>query len=448
MPFFEAAGRSKFFRVKILHCPLLSARTSWGGAVRPGGGRRARSTLPTMAPLRSVALALALAATGCAQSIDKTAIDFAMGSAYRAPSGAALRGAVPPSRYVLLAGDFHCHVGPPDSARHVSRDLHDTVELARRERLDFVVLTPHLRAHFYEDPERRGWALAAKAYLADRLAREFTGGVLFVPGFEYTDSAYGHLGLSFGDLEAVLASLSPAEARARPERFFEAYVASGGLLTVNHPFLEPLPSPFSFTRYDLSWRPFTAPGALPPEIAAADRLARAFEAFNLNVSHLRDRILLGDDDESIAKTLGRLDREIVLRGRRMAPVGGSDSHSYYLRATTFVLAESRTTRGVRDAVIAGRTCVRNPRACSLQVRGDGGGWRPVGGAVRARETVAVRAAGETVRVLVDGRAVASPAPGEVAVVSVPAGRCSVVRALVDEGFSAPVYVNCPFAEAD
>ncbi|HEU4535326.1 MAG TPA: hypothetical protein VFS00_14460, partial [Polyangiaceae bacterium] len=332
-----------------------------------------------MAPARTsvvalgLALGLGLATAGCAQSLDKTAIDLAMGSAYRPPGPEALRRTMPPSRYLLLAGDFHCHVSPPDSAHHVSRDLHDTVELARRERLDFVVLTPHIRSLFYQDPERREAARRAQALLREGLAREFTGGVLFVPGFEYTDHRYGHVGLSFGDLEGALASVSPEEALARPERFFERYVASGGVLTVNHPFLEPIASPFSFTDYDMSWRPFTAPDDVPPEIAAVDRMAQAFEAFNLNVSHLRDPLLLGDADRSLEATLARLDREIPRRGRRMAPVGGSDSHSYYLRATTFVLAETRTARGVRDAVLAGRTCVRNPRACSVQVRGDEGG---------------------------------------------------------------------------
>ncbi|HEU4411538.1 MAG TPA: hypothetical protein VFS43_40205 [Polyangiaceae bacterium] len=396
--------------------------------------------------LAAAALALSPGAAGCAQSLDKTLMDLAMGSAYQPPSGPALRAAVPPSRYLLLAGDFHCHVSPPDSDGHVSRGLDDTIELARRERLDFVVLTPHIRRRFFQEPALRERALGAHAYLRERLAREFTGPVLFVPGFEYTDGLYGHVGLSFGDLEGTLAALPPGEASEHPERFFEKYVASGGVLTVNHPFLEPVRSPFSFTGYDLSWRPFTSAEPLPPEIAAVDRAAQAYEAFNLNVAHLRDRLLLGDEDRSLEATLARLDREIPRRQKRMAPVGGSDSHSYYLRATTFVLAESKTARGVRDAVLAGRTCVRNPRACSLQVRGDEGGWRGVGGAVRARDSVAVRAAGETLRVLVDGRAAAAPASGEVAVVPVPPGRCAIVRAAVDEGFSAPIYVNCPFAE--
>lgn len=416
------------------------------------GERRGQSTgcviltLVLARGLPAAALALSFAAAGCAQSLDKTAMDLAMGTAYEPPSGRALRRAVPPSRYLLLAGDFHCHVSPPDSSHHVSRDLSDTIALARRERLDFVVLTPHLRRRFFEEPALRTRAIEAEAYLRARLAREFTGDVLFVPGFEYTDGDYGHVGLSFGDVAGTLASLSADEAAKRPEIFFEKYVASGGILTVNHPFLEPVRSPFSFTSYNMSWRPFTSAEPVPPEIAAIDRTAQAYEALNLSVAHLRDRLLLGDEDRSLEATLARLDRDILRQRRKMTPVGGSDSHSYYLRATTFVLAESKTARGVRDAVLAGRTCVRNPRACSLEVRGDEGGWRGVGGAVRARDSVAVRAWGETLRVMVDGQPAATPAPGEVAIVPVPPGRCAIVRAAVDEGFSAPIYVNCPFAE--
>jgi len=47
----------------------------------------------------------------------------------------------------------------------------------------------------------------------------------------------------------------------------------------------------------------------------------------------------------------------------------------------------------------------------------------------------------------DGAPVAQPASGAVAGVEVPAGRCSLIRAHVDDSYSAPVYVNCDFAEA-
>ena len=38
---------------------------------------------------------------------------------------------------------------------------------------------------------------------------------------EYTDYQFGHVGVAFADLDAVLADVSTEEATAHPERFFE-----------------------------------------------------------------------------------------------------------------------------------------------------------------------------------------------------------------------------------
>src|SRR5687768_13805790 len=94
------------------------------------------------------------------------AVDFAMTSAYRSP----------PLRLIgeseqsleLLAGDFHCHVSPPDGPSHVARGLQATIDLANRERLDFVVLTPHVRARFYQFAEGRESVLAEQQLLIDQ----------------------------------------------------------------------------------------------------------------------------------------------------------------------------------------------------------------------------------------------------------------------------------------
>src|SRR5688500_5654561 len=65
----------------------------------------------------------------------------------------------PGSRFLLLAGDMHCHVEPPDHPEHVGRGLTRTLELARDEGLDFVVLTPHVGADLgsgdYADEDAR-----------------------------------------------------------------------------------------------------------------------------------------------------------------------------------------------------------------------------------------------------------------------------------------------------
>jgi len=200
-----------------------------------------------------------------------------------------------------------------------------------------------------------------------------------------------------------------------------------------------------------SWT-FTAAGPFPAEIRAVNHLAQAFEAYNLTATHLRDRYLLDDTDHTLRATLRRLDREIVAQQRRMTPVGGSDSHTHHLRATTFVLSRSRTEAGIHEALLAGRVCVRSPEACSLEVRALGreaspSGWVTVGGAVRGEAALAqVRGDADDIDILVDGVSIHRDAPG-VGAVKIPLvpGKCSVIRAKVGEGYSAPIYANCPFA---
>ncbi len=160
------------------------------------------------------------------------------------------------------------------------------------------------------------------------------------------------------------------------------------------------------------------------------RLAFGFEAYNAAVAQLRDRFLLGDVDLSVRGVLDRIDQEIIASGRRISPVGGTDSHSDFLRATTFVLAEHRTGAAVRDALLAGRVCVKSPEACSLEVRAPGGPWVGVGGAIESGSEVEVFGGARAERVVIyrDGVAVAMPEPGHVARIEVPAGRCALVRA--------------------
>ena len=354
----------------------------------------------------------------------------------------------PAASYQLLAGDMHCHISPPDSPDDVTRGVAETIARAHDEALDFVVLTPHLPARFFADPTMRARAVAGQAELRRAFAAVGrAGGTVFIPGFEYTDHAFGHVNASFADLDAVLAEVPVDVARADPARFFERWVADGGLLVVNHPVVTPLRSIFARARADMSWRPWTSSAPYPPEIAAIGRLAAGFEAYNVAVTHLRDGLLLLDLDFSLRDVTGRLDREILAARRRIAPVGGSDSHAGWLRAAMFVLAESRTEAGIRDAIVGGRTCVRSPAACSLEVRPPGGAWAGVGGTVRSDAAVEVRARGDQIVITRDGAPVALPASGKVATVDVPAGRCSLIRARVDDGYSAPVYVNCDFAEA-
>jgi hypothetical protein len=410
---------------------------------------------------------------GC--GVDRhTAVDVAMGSAYRPPvpalafrdtnreargdgAGAAIAtaAATAPEPYQLLAGDFHCHVSPPDWDQEANRDLPGTVRLAKEEHLDFVVLTPHVGARFFLDEDRRLDELEALRELRAEIARQAPGGPLLVAGFEYTDHRQGHLGFSFADLDRLLARLSAQHLARRPQDFMQGWVDAGGLIVVNHPLVTPLDSTFAIARADLSWRPWTRPdaetGVFPAEIVAAHHLAQAFEAYNLTAAHIRDRYLGPPGAGTYAETLARLDDEILAQQRRIIPLGGSDSHENHLRATTFVLARERTVEGVREAVLAGRVCVRDWRACTLRARvaglpgGPGGVWQPPGAAFSNAGAIEVRASGADVRVLVNGQPAAHPRAGEIALLRLDPDRCSVVRAEIDGGAAAPLYANCTFA---
>jgi hypothetical protein len=361
---------------------------------------------------------------------------MAMASAYRPPRPEQRPG------FVLLAGDLHCHVSPPDDPTHVSRGLAETVALARQEHLDFVLLTPHVVARFFDYDNRRDGIVSASRAIEEAV-RDLAPDLLVAMGAEYTDFEYGHLTMGFADIEAILATLPREEARTHPERFFERWVSAGGILIVNHPFLTPTESPFESTQLNLSWRPFLESGPFPREIEAASRMAQGIETYNLGVSHLRDGYLLHDPARSLGRATNVVQRIARLRGRRVAAIGGTDSHSSHLRAVTFVLAETRSLSGIRDAILGGRTCVRSPEACSFEARVDGGAWSPIGSSLPAGR-VEVRGRGDSITILRNGSVLARPRSGEAVALDVPPGTCTAFHAAIGEGISSPIYVACPF----
>src|SRR5262249_40568414 len=135
--------------------------------------------------------------------------------------------------------------------------------------------------------------------------------------------------------------------------------------------------------------------------------------------------------------------------RRISAVGGSDSHGFWLRPTTWVLATERSRAGIRDAVVAGRTCVRGPEACSLEVRGADGAFHVAGAAVTSKAFfVEARASGGATSYYVNGAVAATGDSGALVRVPVP-GRCALLRVVVGAergSWSGPVYVDCPFAD--
>jgi hypothetical protein len=374
-------------------------------------------------------LALALLLTACTKA---QLVDLAMTGAKRPGPHEGMR----VGDRLVLAGDLHTHVMPPDAPYHVSRELPETLDLARREGLDFVVLTPHVPRRFYADPGKREWVVRTQDELAARVKAEHPGAIV-IRGMEYTDHEHGHVGLAFADLHQVLGDVAVDDP---PESFFERWVAHGGVLTINHPVERPLPrSPFVQLRYDLSWRAF-AGKPVPPEIAWVTSHAQTIETFNTSITHLRDQYLLDDEERTLREAAALVDRLAQATGHRVSPVGGSDSHGSWLRATTFVLAKERSASAIRDALLEGRTCVRDPAACTLEVDGRG-----VGEAITASGAVRARARGGDVAFVVDGAFTATAKDGEL--VTIPVGpRCTLVRAVVGLSWSAPVYVNCPWAQ--
>lgn len=380
-------------------------------------------------------------------SLTLATVDLVLSQAPRPASDFRAR-VIPPAPYLLLAGDIHCHVHPPDGRNHVVRGLDETVRLARAEGLDFVSLLPHSYGGLHAPAANRAAFAAVLADLRAQADARAEQGVILDVGIEYVETI-GHFGMVFGDVPAALAAVGGHD-RVAPRALLDAFEATGGILVLFHPVLTPVQSMMPATSVDYSWQPFTGhPRLLLPEIAEVNERAEGLEVANLFVSAARDWILFHDREASTRRALRLLDDQILTRGRRMTPVGGTDSHGFNLRPMTFVLAEERSHQAIRSAVHAGRTCVVQPEACTFEVRAEGREpWKPVGSALSRVAWVDVRASGRAVAVYRNGELVATPASGEAVRVAVPAEPCSVLRAVVDGGYSAPVYVNCPFAAGD
>lgn len=184
---------------------------------------------------------------------------------------------------------------------------------------------------------------------------------------------------------------------------------------------------------------------VPDEIAFVHAHAQSVEIFNASITHLRDQYILGDEERSMREAAALVDHASREQGRRIADVGGSDSHGQWLRPTTYVLAQERSIGAIREAIVAGRTCVRGPEACTLELRAPGGPWRGVGDGLDAADGIVEARAQGPATFFVNGAPAARAAAGEAATLTVPRDRCVLVRAVVGLSWSSPVYVGCAFA---
>ena len=109
------------------------------------------------------------------------------------------------------------------------------------------------------------------------------------------------------------------------------------------------------------------------------------------------------------------------------------------------MAEHKSPSAIRQALLAGRVCVRDPGACTFEARELGGSsWKPIGSSFQNVDELEIRARGYDVHFIVNGSLAYHGSARKTIRVRVNKGRCSLLRAQVDEGYSAPIYANCGF----
>lgn len=352
----------------------------------------------------------------------------------------------------LWAGDANFQL--PEGDFKASLDLPKVLQTIKKSGLDFVFFTPAQKNRFYEDQTSLDGAVQRWREIRQFLETVPEPKPLFLPGLQVVDKAHGTVSLLFLDFPAMTVDLKSKNFRQSPQLFFYSAKAFGGLLFIDTPYATPVRVPVQgpdrFTSQDRSWRPITDGTrdmkSYPAEIQAADELAYGLEAYSIPVSVWRDQYGLDNPLFSIVSSMQRMDDEILRRQRRMVPIAGSDSRQgKHLHPTMYIAAPSRTPQALREGMLRGRVCIRSPEPCAVRVYADDDGLpQGVGASIKAKQRIELRwqGEGEVFRNGVsygafDGRA------------TVPAeSQCTVLRLVVDGGYSAPIYVNCPFADME
>jgi len=347
----------------------------------------------------------------------------------------------------LWAGDMNFHISPPDDPKQIARSLKESVDLLSKSGLDFVFVTPQIPARFWESADqfervRRDWPSlqATLSSMSDK-------GPLMMVGAEYVDDKNGSATIVSVDIPKALNDISRDDLRANPTAFINLLWMRGALVFLNTPLATPLKAPVDspqhYATVDRSWKPLTKPSAgYPKDILAIHNLYDGMEAYSVPLSVWRDQYVQGDPVASVSATMSRLDLEIIRKKRRLIPVGGTDSRDSAIRPTVFIAAPERTPEALRQGLTHGRICVRSPLPCGLRVFADD---QPVasgvGDHIVAQQHIDIRWDGgegelfrnaESVGTF-EGRALQPTSRSE----------CHIYRLVVDGGFSAPFYVNCP-----
>jgi hypothetical protein len=218
---------------------------------------------------------------------------------------------------------------------------------AKRQKLEFVIVVPHLWTRGWVSPKQRAkwqglWHTMAELARAQR-------SVTVIPGVEYGETGIGHFGISGVEVDLL-----------EGPSLLEAAHAAGAFIVINHPFAVPTKVPgVRISNADLSYKPWTS----RKPIERHDPID-GVEVWN---HMLRYAHLVSPKNE--ARGFAAAERLVREQRRPIALVGGSDNHRDWIRPTTWVLATDASEAAILDGLRAGATCVGGPEA-ALEAHGD------------------------------------------------------------------------------
>lgn len=274
-----------------------------------------------------------------------------------------------------IAGDLHMHVSPFDDREGTTLDAAALAARAHDAGLEFLVLTPHLRPGTWRSKQKRAAWLARWEAMAATDAP-----ITLIAGAEYTESGYGHFGVSGVDLTAL-----------DGKDLLAAASAAGAFVVVNHPFAVPTNLGIRVSELDLSFRPWSHDRGKAPHLDGV-------EVWNLPLG-LANLVSTPGGATGEERAFVAADELARAERRPIAVVGGSDNHRAFVLPTTWVLAEDASADAILGALRAGATCVGGPEAGTLEARGDAR-WARIGEHVRG-DRVELRWTG-TAQLFVDG----------------------------------------------